>query len=161
MCSHCLITVGDQAPYGARNKPGAAGRGVDSPARQGKLGVHMMGWHLGEVGMRPGVIRDAVTSGRDRPGKIRVGGYVNADHGKRCGHPILVQHLQHLRSVERVRAVIDGQRDGLGNVAHVVQGTIQGVGRCGRTVSPDRVHVVPRLDSIPVVRWSAGQQSRG
>ena len=87
----------------------------------------------GQVGVVPGVVDDQVTGVGDVPGHARVVGHVLPDHREGRGDLVLLQNLEDLRGVDRARPVVDGQRDRLRAVVHVVDRTGGGDGvGCGR-----------------------------
>ena len=69
-------------PSGARNRRACTAASCVDRAGQGKLVVHGGGGHAGEPRMGPGVIGGGVAGLCDRRGRVRVGGHVDADHGR-------------------------------------------------------------------------------
>jgi hypothetical protein len=92
----------------------------------------------GQVEVGPGVIGDQMAGGGHLAGHAGVGLDLDADHGERRGHLVLRQQSQHLRGVDGVRAVVDGQRDGLGAAGDAVHRQVAAGGAAG-VIGPGQV----------------------
>jgi hypothetical protein len=104
---------------GAESGGHDAGRAVDRVGGPIHLGLHRRRCEQAEVQVPPGVVGDLVAGVRHLAGHFREPLDLETDHREHGGHPVLGQQLEHLRGVDRVRAVVDGQRDRLGPVLDV------------------------------------------